>query len=364
MEKKAIAIIGAGHGGTAMAAHLSFMGAQVNLCDLFPQYIEGIKEKGGIHLTGACGEGFARLHKVTADLEEALADAALIMVVTPSFTHRLIAEAVQPYLKEGQIIVLNPGRTGGALEFLGVLKKRGPVKNLVVAETQTLIYACRKTGPAQAVIMGLKKKVDVASIPAAGITRVLQLLNPYFPQFQVAENVLHTSLQNIGAVFHPTPVLLNIGRIETPQSPFEYYMQGISPSVAKVLEKIDAERVRVAAALGIQTGTVHDWLRETYETSGDGLYELLQNNGAYRGIMGPDNINTRYVTEDIPMSLVPIAEFGAKFGVATPVIDAVIAMAEIIYNTEFRREGRTLEKLGLKNMSKEQVLAYCTKGSL
>ena len=49
--KHVITVIGAGNGGTAIAAHLTSAGAETRLCDLFPQYIEGIKTAGGIELT-------------------------------------------------------------------------------------------------------------------------------------------------------------------------------------------------------------------------------------------------------------------------------------------------------------------------
>ena len=49
--EKTVAVIGAGNGGTAIAAYISSLGVKVNLCDLFPQYLEGIIETKGINLT-------------------------------------------------------------------------------------------------------------------------------------------------------------------------------------------------------------------------------------------------------------------------------------------------------------------------
>ena len=46
-----VAVIGAGNGGTAISAYLASCGVKVNLCDLFPQYLEGIQAAGGIDLT-------------------------------------------------------------------------------------------------------------------------------------------------------------------------------------------------------------------------------------------------------------------------------------------------------------------------
>lgn len=120
-----VAVIGAGNGGSAIAAYLSSLHIKVNLCDLFPEYIEGIQTAGGIDLIqdGACKH--CTLNLVTSDVAQAIRGVRLILVVTPSFTHRLIAEACCTALTDGQVVVLNPGRTGGALEFLTTLHAGG-----------------------------------------------------------------------------------------------------------------------------------------------------------------------------------------------------------------------------------------------
>jgi len=65
------------------------------------------------------------------------------------------------------------------------------------------------------------------------------------PEFDVVKNILYTSFNNIGVVLHPATLILNAARVETTAGKFEFYFEGISPSVAKVLEKIDEERCRV-----------------------------------------------------------------------------------------------------------------------
>jgi len=63
---------------------------------------------------------------------------------------------------------------------------------------------------------------------------------------------MKTSLDNIGAIFHPAVTVLNAGRIESTNGDFDYYTEGITPSVAMILEKIDQERVCVAEGLGFR----------------------------------------------------------------------------------------------------------------
>lgn len=357
-----VAVIGAGNGGTAISAWLSSQGARVRLCDLFPQYIEGIRKNGCIELTLDGKTSHAVPELVTDDPCAAIRNASLIMVVTPSFTHRMIAERIAGALTDGQVVVLNPGRTCGALDFLNCLREKGCTADVVIAETQTLIYSCRRTGDASVEIYGVKKEVDLAAFPADRTEEVLELLHPYYPQFKAVDSCLVTSLSNIGALFHPTPVLLNIGRIETDKKGFLHYIEGISPAVANLIHKIDGERLAVAEAYGAEVLGAEDWLKKSYDTYGDNLYELLQHNKAYQEIKGAHSIDVRYVTEDVPMSLVPISELGHIAGVNVENIDAVILLLSSIYNTDFRAEGRNAARLGIAGLSREAVIEFLQTG--
>ena len=143
---------------------------------------------------------------------------------------------------------------------------------------------------------------------------------------------------------------------------YRYYVDGITPSVARLIKEIDRERMAVAQAYGVKILSAEEWLVQSYETHGEDLYELIQNNGAYADIQSPATIDARYVTEDVPMSLVPIAALGDAAGVATPNIDAVIQLTCAIYERDFRAEGRNAKKLGIEGMSKEQVAHYFETG--
>ena len=62
------------------------------------------------------------------------------------------------------------------------------------------------------------------------------------------------------------------------------------------------------------------------------------------------------------MSLVPLSELGRTAGVPTPNIDAVIRLAETIYDKDFRKEGRSAKRMGIEGMTKEQVAHYFETG--
>lgn len=353
-ERPVWAVLGAGHGGLAMAGHLSLKGFEVRLYNRTDANLEGVRWHGGVKVRGAA-EGFAPLALATSRLEEAVDGADVIMVVTPATAHRSLARGLAGCLAEGQTVILNPGRTGGALEFRRVLDEEKCRASIHLAETQTFLYAARAVSRHEVLILRIKDKVPLATLPAHHIPAVLALVNPAFPQFTAGTNVLATSLENIGAVFHPALTLLNAGWIEATSGKFDYYHDGITPAVASVLEAVDAERVAVARALGIGTHTARDWLYLSYGSPGSDLRQSIRNTSAYEGIRAPADIAHRYISEDVPMSLVPLASLGEALGIPTPGINLIIDLACLMHHTDYRSTGRTVETLGLSGLSVEQI---------
>ena len=348
------AVVGAGNGGLAMAGHLGLMGFAVSLYNRTDVRLEGVRWHGGIRVEGAV-EGFGPVRFATSDMERVLEDSDIIMVVTPSTAHRGLAALMAPHLQDGQIVVLNPGRTCGALEFRQALRESGSRGRPIIAEAQTFIYASRALSRHEARIFSIKNGVALAALPSYLTPEVLAALESAYPQFKAGGNVLATSMENIGAVFHPALTILNAGWIEGTKGEFDYYLDGITPSIAAVLELIDQERLGVARALGARSMSAREWLYLSYDSPGSTLYEAIGNTEAYRGIKAPSGIDHRYVFEDVPMSLVPMSSLGAMLGVPTPMIDIVIRLASIMNGKDYRAEGRTVERIGLAGLCLKDI---------
>jgi len=360
VDELKVAVLGAGHGAHAMAGHLGMKGFPVRLYNKFDEEIEAMREQGGVTLEGVM-EGVGPIELATTDPAPVVGWADVIMVVVPAFAHRFMAQVCAPPLHDGQIVVLNPGRTGGAVEFAYTLRQEGTTAHVLIAEGQTLIYACRISGPARVNIMGIKKQVPVATLPATDTPQVVETVRRLYPQFVAAANVLETSLDNIGAVFHPSTMILNANRIEAGEE-FDFY-RGMTPMVAGFLEAIDDERMAVARAYGVRAESAADWLVRAYEgISGATLYERIQSNEAYRGIKAPTTLNMRYITEDVPYGLVPIVSLAETAGLETPASRGVVNVACALLKQDFWTEGRTLGQLGLKRMTVEKIKRYVETG--
>ena len=329
------AIIGAGAGGQSMAAILTSKGYIAKLYDIDKEKIHRLQELKTIKVTGviACEAAPA---VITDRIDEVMDDVDVIMVVSTTDAHRSIAYACKPYLKDGQIVMLNPGHCGGALEIANILRgEDGCGKDLIIA--------------------GLKVHVPVATLPASDIDRLMKVLGPIFPCLQPAANVLETGFEGAGAMLHPIPSLMNINKMDLGQS-YDYYMEGITPHIADIISACDKERVAVCRALGVDALALGDMLVKTYKLEPkDSLYDLIQSIESYRALRNPTNTKHRFIVEDTMSGLVPLASVGHALGIPTPMMDAFVNIASAVCGRDFWKEGRTAEKLGMAGKTLEEI---------
>ncbi|MDE5757009.1 MAG: NAD/NADP octopine/nopaline dehydrogenase family protein, partial [Allobaculum sp.] len=254
-----------------------------------------------------------------------------------------------------QYIILNPGRTAGAIEFYQTLKNGGLNKDIHIGEAQTLVYACRIIEPGKVNIIGVKDRVLLSGYPASKTENIITKLKPLYQCFYPAQNVLRTSFENIGAIFHPSVLLFNAASIERGEQ--FYFYRDMTPGMANIIESLDAERVAVAKAYGIDLIPAKNWISYAYEgVTGNSLCERMQNNPAYYDILAPTTIHCRQITEDVPTGIIPMSELGDVAGIETPIMDSIIEMCSAMLKKNFRKEGRTLKNLGFENMTVEEIL--------
>ena len=347
-------VIGAGNGGQAIAGYLGLQGFEVSLYDRNLDKVEELKRLGGIFLEGRL-HGFGRLRRVTSDLREAVEGTDVVMVTTVANAHKELAVQLSPFLKDGQIVILNPGRTCGALDFVNGLREAGCARRVYVAEAQTLVYACRQMTVGRVNVIGVKDEVLLSALPSTDTRHVLRVIGNAYGCFELSSNVLRTSLENIGAIFHPCVVLFNAATIER-GSEF-YFYRDMTPRVASFIERFDAERLAVGKAYGLNLMGVSEWISYAYKgTCGETLCERMRNNPAYYDILAPTSIYSRQLMEDIPTGVVPIMELGRAAGLEMRLFGAMVDVCSELLGVDFRKEGRTLANLGLANADKGEIL--------
>src|SRR2546427_645801 len=213
----------------------------------------------------------------------------------------------------------------------------------------------------------VKRFLQVASLPASRVERVLGPLRAAFPQVVAAPSILTTGLTNMNATLHVANMVGNIGRLEGSGNAYRFYAEGYTPSLITLLEALDAERLAVARAYGAQVPGIHQWLLTTYGLGGDSLRETFNRlthepTGPYQWTATPASLQHKYVIEDVPCGLVAMSELGRAAGVATPVIDGLITLTSTMLRRDFRSEGRNLAQLGLTGRTVGEIRSIVETG--
>ena len=341
--RRKIAVISSGNGGQSMAAYFSYLGFVTSLYVREPERVDMFKTNR-FTITGAVNTE-TDIDLISCDMGEIIKDAYLIMVTSPAQYHTSVAKCMAPYLEDGQAIILNPGRTFGTLAFSEVLKNCGCTADVMLGETDTFAFTCRCPELGKPEIYKIKDNLHLAVHEKRYADELFNILREIFVMATLASSVLYTGFSNIGMIFHPMPILMNITRVEAKED-FKFYMDGISPLVAGILEKMDSERVAVAKAYGVTVPTARQWLEECYGSRGNSLYEQIQNTEAYKTVLAPTDIDTRYIFEDILTGCVPTSCAGKAVGIKTEVLDTLINWASILYNRDFFSEGRNEKLIG------------------
>jgi opine dehydrogenase len=353
-----IAVLGSGNGGCAVAFDCAAHGHQVRLFDFeqFPESIKAVQNNGGIHCEGVL-EGFQPVAFAGHKIEKALDGADIIYAVGPAYSTRPFAEVCEPYLKQGQIVIVCPSSCGGSIEFkngAGLDLRDG---DIAVAETSTLPYAVRLLEAGKIKIFNkLKGGLFLAAVPAQHTDYVLEKVRDVYPMMSAAKNILQTSLQNGNPVIHPTITLMNVALIERTKGDFEFYHEGVTPAVGRLIEAVDRERIAIGKKLGVEVipdpelGVIQGYMKEATYDNG-----FITAPG-FEGVKAQASLDYRYFNEDVGYGLVFLQKLGEHVGVATPIMSAVITLVSLLMNRDYLGESRrTMETLGLSKYTAKEL---------
>ncbi len=344
-----ITIVGSGHGGCAMAGTLAMRGHEVTILKLttgihFDNW-QALLERKAICLDGIEGTGKFALHGATTDPAAAIPDAELILVFYVSNYHDLVAKSCAPHLHRGQIVVLNPGYAGSLL-FEQAMTSIQNTSYPLFAEFETLPYSSRITQPGCVEIVSKNIRHPFATYPASRRSEFLERLESILGELVPRNHLLEVALHNPNLVIHVVGVLMNVSLIERPGNRFAMYRQGFSPSLWNLVAALDQEKMDVLEQLGAPRIPYLDEFRlRTFE---DPSIEGLEGFSRYaeEAPEGPFAIEHRYVTEDVPMGLGLLSSLGRATGVASPICDGLISIANaLLPSHDFWQEARTLDKL-------------------
>ena len=315
------AVIGAGNGGLALGGELALRDKDVALLEIpsFEYRLAPLRAQGGIRVeartasfAGGTGDHFAPLKTISTDLS-VLRDVDIVVPVVPGQHHGVIIDAVLPHLRPGQVVLVNPGGVGGALVWAKAIRAAGLTK-IRVAQTADLTYAGSRNESGAVLVKGKKARVLTGVFPAAQTEELIDSLAEDFPEFVAATNVIEAGLSGPGMMVHPLPMIMNAVKIDRDQ-PLKYDAYDISPSVAKVIDCLDAERMRIVEGVGAVPQSISAILGDFYGAKGSTFYEVVHNVASYKGSTAPKDFSARYITEEVPTHAVPAAVLARALGI-------------------------------------------------
>ena len=273
---KKIAVLGCGHGGQALAGHLSLMGHEVSLYahPKHPGAFHAINQQKGIYLTGAI-EGFATIHALYTDLQPCVEAAEVILMALPAFACDQLMHDLLPHLRAGQIIVNLAGYFSSI--FAHQLILNNPYEqDIRLAELTSFPYACRTNHPGSVHIVATKQFVGIASIQKDQIREIIRQLSDVIPcPLHAKSSVLEVGLYNTSGIGHTPAILFNAARIGN-QDSFYFYHEGISEETAQVLMRLDQERMLIGSKLGYTIPPHYEVLNRYYGHQFTSIYDYFK----------------------------------------------------------------------------------------
>ena len=354
-----IAVLGGGHGCYAAAADLSEQGHEVRLWRRRAADLADLIEHGTITLKDGDGQRDVGIHLATPDVSAAVVGAELIVVPLPAFAQVDIATVIAPHLSDGQVIFLPPG-TFGSYVMSRVIRDTGQKADISIAETGTLPYLARKHGPREVAITTRATRLPTGVFPARHRDATAGVLHEAYPSVEPIEDGLSGALMNAGPIIHPPLIVMNAGPLEHfPE--WDIHNEGTQPSIRRVTDALDLERIAVREALGY--APPHFPLRDHYETD-QWMYsnarKALIDSGDWREDI--DLLSHRYMREDLAIGLAFLVSVARWAGVETPIATGLQAMGEAICREDFSGCDRSFEKLGLASLDREEMKILLMEG--
>jgi opine dehydrogenase len=345
-----VSIIGAGNCGCALAADLASRGANV-LLYAHPEHRRHAAtiERNGCLEAGLKIEG--RFHpRVSSDMADVVRLSKFIVITVPSYGHDAILSELGKFDLSQHVVISITGN------FFSLMARK-QINARYILETSTAPYASRMQD-GKVMVMGIKSVMPIAAMPIDLSQALRDEIGAIFPMpLEWRSNVLEIGMSCITGVIHPTPALMNTGWIETRKGDFYFYREGMSASVARVIDQVDSERMAIAREFGFRpqstVAIMNSYYGRDFVSFAEFARETVEHNMTK---MTPTHMRDRFIVQDVPYVLVPWYELGTKVGIQAGAIKSIIDLASIVNETNYLETGRNLRRLGLDAASKGQVI--------
>ena len=346
-----VAVLGGGPDARLLAALALSEGCEVTLFSAYGQELDLLRAASGIGLRGAGPVGSYHVDRdgasvrLTAELDAAVKGAEVIFLTGPIHKQRTYAMVLADHLVDGQVLVLAPGRSLGAVETAWNLRLGGCQADVTLVEVQGLPFWYQAEG---AVLHLSDAGPRVAATLPRGRSAAIAQLQDMLGPLEEVESVLASGFLDLsaavelpaltlgGAGLAPGGIPVPMGGVPLPEN--ETFAALIGPDQARLIEALAEERRAVARSFGVRgLPETDDWIaRYIGADKGEGARPI------------PDRDTARSLMRDgVIGSLVPLASAAALAGVDVPQTRALMAMTGAILDANVAAAGRRLETMGI-----------------
>ena len=352
-----VAVLGGGTDGKLLAALLLSEGFAVTLFSAYGSDMDSLNASGGVTLRGDGPTGTYQINReqapsitTTAELDAAVASAELIFLTGPVHKQRTYAMVLADHLRDGQVLVIAPARTFGALETDWLLHVGGCRADYTIVELQHLPYWVEVNS--NVLNLSVCENTTAAALPSTR-SDAIEPLEKIYQQISLSPTVIHSGFSDAGGVVECVSMLFGNSIIHQSQ---ESLPEGAEPLEERrtirglieneysrcMLESLLEERRNTAHQYGVRNLPDNDaWIDQFAGTvAGTGSRKIPEHNQAvemiYCAVVG---------------SMVALQSAGQLVGTSTPVTDSVIVAAGATLNRNLQTAGRKLEAMGVSSES-------------
>lgn len=347
-----VTILGGGPEACALAALCLSEGAQTTLFSAYGAELDPIRKAGSVTIRGEGPVGSYQVDqegipsiRLTAELDAAVSGADVIFVTGPVLKQRTYSMVLAGHLREGQVLVLVPGRSLGAIEMAWYLRVGGETASVSIVELQNAPFWVRSEGTTLHLSQPPSLSAAVLPSPQTGVLKALQR---FFPKLQPVQCVVRcgfgeasglveaAALMCGGPGFPDGGTALPTGAETLPER--NVFRKLLGPRHRQLVEQLAEERRSVAARWGVRNlPDTQTWI-DQYAGSEVGV-------GA-RPL--PDEAQAQAMIRCAVIgSLVPLTSAARLAGVAVPATQAMIEIARASLGGDLLNAGRRLEAIGI-----------------
>ena len=346
-----IAVLGAGNSGCALAADYAARGHEVTLIKTSRSVHEDnftyLERHDGTMVMDEFGtETVCRIAHPSRSIDD-ISGCEIVLLCTQTGYHKEVLRRVVPLLVPGQILLIVPGYLSTA-SVLGL----NPAQGVIIVEGESNFIDGRISEPGRFKVGFRNVRNPLGIYPAASAAEAEKKLDMLGTPFFYLKSVVEAALHNPNMIVHTVGAVMSIPRIEATGGDYCMYHEVFTPSVWRVLEALDGEKMQVLEKLGCEPIPYVEAckFRNSLDEQRSGKEVFFEYAAMPTRAKGPLSVDSRYIAEDVPQGLVLLESLGRTLGTATPVCSSLIEIASAALGRDLRCGGRTIEYLGAENI--------------